>query len=114
MVINEAQPLIHLRRLARRLSGALQNVNRPVSWIWRAVPAVVRIWPALAAKLPAASLKTASPLPPKLSGLCVARNAKIRMVEEVISFHSNRNLPSFRDRKVFVQRCVKLRKRRPP
>ena len=46
--------------------------------------------------------------------LCVARNAKIRMVEEVISFHSNRNLPSFRDPKVFVQRCIKLRKRRPP
>ena len=46
--------------------------------------------------------------------LCVARNAKIRMVEQVISFHSKRNLPSFSDRKIFVQRCVKLRERRPP
>ena len=45
--------------------------------------------------------------------LCIARNPKIRMVEQVISFHSNRNLPSFRDRKVFVQRCIKLRERRP-
>src|SRR5580698_5968555 len=36
------------------------------------------------------------------------------MVEQVISFHSNRNLPSFSDRKIFVQRCVKLRERPPP
>ena len=46
--------------------------------------------------------------------LGITRNTKIRMVEQVISFHSNRNLPSFRDPKVFVQRCIKLRKRRPP
>jgi hypothetical protein len=30
MVINEAHPLTHARLLGRRLSGALQNVNRPV------------------------------------------------------------------------------------
>ena len=46
--------------------------------------------------------------------LCVARYAKIRMVEQVISFHSKRNLPSIGDRKIFVQRDIKLRKRRPP
>jgi len=46
--------------------------------------------------------------------LCITRNTKIRMVEQVISFHSNRNLPSFRDRKILVQRRVKLRERRPP
>ena len=46
--------------------------------------------------------------------LCVARYAKIRMVEQIISFHSHRNFPAFRDPKVFVQRCIKLRKRRPP
>ena len=46
--------------------------------------------------------------------LCVARNAEIRMVEDVISFHSNRNFSSFRDPKVFVQRYIELRKRRPP
>ena len=34
--------------------------------------------------------------------LGVTRNAKIRMVEKVISFRPNRDLPSFRDRKVFV------------
>jgi hypothetical protein len=31
MVTNEAHPLIQVRRLVRRLSGALQNVNRPES-----------------------------------------------------------------------------------
>jgi hypothetical protein len=46
--------------------------------------------------------------------LCVARNTKIRMVEQVISFHANRNLPSIGDRKILVQRWVKLRERRPP
>jgi hypothetical protein len=34
--------------------------------------------------------------------LRITRNTKIRMVEQVISFHSNRNLPSFSDRKIFV------------
>ena len=46
--------------------------------------------------------------------LCITRNTKIRMVEQVISFHSNRNLPSFRDREIFVQRRVELREPRPP
>ena len=46
--------------------------------------------------------------------LGVTRNAKIRMVEKVISFRPNRDLPSFRDRKLFVQRGVKLREPRPP
>ena len=36
--------------------------------------------------------------------LGITRNAKIRMVEQVISFHSNRNLPFLSDRKLFVQR----------
>jgi hypothetical protein len=36
------------------------------------------------------------------------------MVEQVISFHSKRNLPSLRDRKIFVQRRVKLREPPPP
>src|SRR5580658_780438 len=46
--------------------------------------------------------------------LCITRNTKIRMIEQVISFHSNRNLPSFSDRKIFVKRCIKLREPRPP
>ena len=46
--------------------------------------------------------------------LRITRNTEIRMVEKVIGFHSNRNLPSFSDRKIFVQRCVKLRGRGPP
>ena len=46
--------------------------------------------------------------------LCITRNAKIRMVEQVISFHSNCNLPLFSDRKIFVQRWVKLRERGLP
>ena len=45
--------------------------------------------------------------------LCIARNTKIRMVEQVISFHANRNLPSISDRKILVQRWVKLRESRP-
>src|SRR5580698_2002205 len=45
--------------------------------------------------------------------LGVARNAKIRMVEQVISFQSNRNLPPFSDRKLFVKRGVELREPRP-
>jgi len=46
--------------------------------------------------------------------LRITRNTEIRMVEQVISFHSNPNLPSFSDRKIFVQLWVKLRERRPP
>src|SRR5580692_7177158 len=46
--------------------------------------------------------------------LGVTRNAKVGMVEKVISFRPNRDLPSFRDRKLFVQRGVKLREPRPP
>jgi hypothetical protein len=36
--------------------------------------------------------------------LGVTRNAIIGMVEEVMSFCSNRDLPSFRDRNIFVER----------
>src|SRR5580704_26615 len=46
--------------------------------------------------------------------LGVTRNAKIGMVEKVISFRPNRDLPAFRDRKIFVKRGVKLREPRPP
>ena len=46
--------------------------------------------------------------------LSITRNAKIRMVEKVISFHSNGDLPFVNDRKFFVQRWVKLREPRPP
>src|SRR5580698_3550066 len=46
--------------------------------------------------------------------LGVTRNTEIRMVEKVISFRPNRDLPSFSDRKLFVQRGVKLREPRPP
>src|SRR5580693_4458210 len=46
--------------------------------------------------------------------LGITRNTKIWMVEQVVSFHSNRNLISFSDRKIFVQRQVKLRERRAP
>src|SRR5580692_3125597 len=46
--------------------------------------------------------------------LGVTRNAEIRMVEKVISFRPNRDLPSFRDRKILVQGGVKLCEPRPP
>src|SRR5580704_12986775 len=46
--------------------------------------------------------------------LCITRNSKIRMVEQVISLHSNRDFPSFSHHKLFVQRGVKLREPRPP
>src|SRR5580692_5630132 len=46
--------------------------------------------------------------------LGVTRNAKIRMVEHVIGFHSNPNLLPFRDRKIFVDRRVELREPRSP
>ena len=46
--------------------------------------------------------------------LSVTRNTEIRVVENVIRFQSNRNLPPFRDRKIFVQRGVKLREPRSP
>src|SRR5579863_6905640 len=46
--------------------------------------------------------------------LCVTRDTKIRMVEQIIGFYSNCNLPVFSDRKILVQRRVKLRERRPP
>jgi hypothetical protein len=46
--------------------------------------------------------------------LRVTRNAKIRMVEQVISLRSNRNFPPLRDRKIFVQRWLELREPRPP
>src|SRR5579863_678585 len=46
--------------------------------------------------------------------LCITRDTKIRVVEHVISFHPNRNLPLLCDRKMFVDRRVELRERRPP
>src|ERR1700722_6982061 len=46
--------------------------------------------------------------------LGVTRNAEIRMVEKVISFRPNRDLPSFSERKLFVERGVKLREPRSP
>src|SRR5215467_1846255 len=46
--------------------------------------------------------------------LRISRDGKIRMVEQVIRLHSNRDLRAFGQTKVFVQSCVKLRERRPP
>src|SRR5580658_7423024 len=46
--------------------------------------------------------------------LGVTRNTKIRMVEQVIGFQSNRKLPPLRDRKLFAERWVKLREPRSP
>jgi len=45
--------------------------------------------------------------------LCIAWNAKIRMVKEVISFHAHSKLPFVTDCKILVQRRVKLREPRP-
>jgi hypothetical protein len=45
--------------------------------------------------------------------LRITRNTKIRVVEHVISFHPNRNLPSLGDPKIFVDRRVELREPRP-
>ncbi len=46
--------------------------------------------------------------------LCVARHTEIRMVEQVIGFHSNRDLSFVNDGEILLQRWVKLRKARPP
>jgi len=46
--------------------------------------------------------------------LRITRSSKIRMVKQVISFHSNRKLPFLTDRKTFVQRRVRLSKRGSP
>jgi len=46
--------------------------------------------------------------------LCITRSSKIRMVEQVISFHPKRDFPFVKDREILVQRRVELRERRPP
>src|SRR5580704_376508 len=46
--------------------------------------------------------------------LGVTRNTKIGMVQQVIGFQSNRNLPPLCDRKLFAERWVKLREPRSP